>query len=718
MDGDPPQPATWRPNPRGAGPADAVRVLLIARDDDVEEQARDTLARVEQARYVFGRAKSADDGLGMLSDAAADVCLIGSGIVEDNGLRFLATAAAAAPRIPLLLLAHPSLREFAEQAAELGAADCLFRDEVTPPLLHRAIRHALERLRLQLELRRSQERNEIMARASTDGFWDWDIESNRVYFSSRWKAMLGLRDEEVGDNPDEWIERVHPQDARQFRAEITAHLEGNTPHFQNEHRLRTGDGAWRWVLSRGYAALNEWGQPTRMAGILADINDRKVVEAQLRKSAFYDPLTGLPNRAIFLNRLGRAMERARRRGDYVFAVIFLGLDGFKQVNDRLGHEAGDQLLVAISRRLEACLRGADTVGRLGGDEFAVLLNDLKHPDNAVRAAERILAKLATPFHLSAGDVHATASIGLALSSGRHRDPDEMLRAADVAMYKAKSAGNARLVVFDEGPADDVESRRRMEAALREALRTWEEFEVWYQPIYRLETGALAAFEALVRWRRPDGALVPPAAFIPVAERAGLMAEVDHRVLREACRQLKAWRDLHPGSASLRMEVNLSKPFLQQPTLGEAVREAIREAGLELTAIGFEITAGDLIEEAAASVLSQLEDLSVVLRVDEFQAGRSSISPFVRYNVDALKIDGAYVSNMGSRGENQEIVRAIANLAHNLGMEVIAEGVETARQRDQLKGLRCEFAQGYLFSRPLVAADAEALLIAEGEERGG
>jgi len=560
-------------------------------------------------------------------------------------------------------------------------------------------------------LRVSQECYALAARAANDGLWDWDLVKDKMYYSPRWKSMLGFEEQEIPSRPSEWFERVHPEDVDRVRAAVASHLDGTTAHFEHEYRMLHKNGSWRWVLCRGLAVRDGRDRATRMAGSQSDVTHRKLAEEQLAHRAFYDPLTNLPNRALFIDRLRQALRRASRRKDYLFAVLFLDIDRFKMVNDSLGHMAGDRLLVMIARRLELSLRPGDTVARLGGDEFTVLLDDIRDVTDATRVADRIQRELEMPFNVGGQELFTSASIGIALSATGYEKPEDILRDADTAMYKAKSLGKARYSMFDTGMHERAVVLLQLEADLRRAIER-SELRVHYQPIVSLQTGRIAGVEALARWQHPVRGLVSPAEFIPIAEETGLIMPIGRWVLVEACRQMVAWRDAFGPDYPLEVAVNLSGRQLALPDIVAQIGEVLRETGLEPARLRLEITESVVMEhpEVVSTMLQELRLLGVKLSIDDFGTGYSSLAYLQRFPADTLKIDRSFVSPMGSRGENSEIARTIVTIGHNLGMRVVAEGVETAEQLAHLRGLDCEGAQGYFISKPLSSEDA-ALLIA-------
>ena len=449
-----------------------------------------------------------------------------------------------------------------------------------------------------------------------------------------------------------------------------------------------------------------------------EVAERKQIEEQLLHNAFHDGLTGLANRALFIDHLKLALGRAERHDSYEFAVLFLDLDRFKVVNDSLGHMTGDQLLVGVARRLEAAMRPGDTVSRLGGDEFTVLLDDLKDAGEAEAVAERLQRELAAAFNLGSQEVFTTVSIGIALSSPDYHRPEDILRDADTAMYRAKQRGKARYEMFDQAMHARAMDRLGLERDMRRAVERRELF-LQYQPIVSLSNGALRGFEALVRWRHPERGVIPPAKFIPIAEETGMIIPIGKWVLGEACRQMSRWQKLSSLDAPLPISVNLSGRQFLQPDLLEQVEEVLRETGLAPRSLKLEITETVVMEniETATQTLERLRSLGVELSIDDFGTGYSSLSYLQRFPVSTLKIDRSFVSRMAESDGTAEIVRTITKLAQTLGMDVVAEGVETEGQRAQLSDFECEYGQGYYFSMPMDGEFAEALLLSSFPQPG-
>ncbi|MBV9868808.1 MAG: EAL domain-containing protein [Abitibacteriaceae bacterium] len=446
------------------------------------------------------------------------------------------------------------------------------------------------------------------------------------------------------------------------------------------------------------------GQSAVFVGI--DITERKQAEEKLFHEAFYDKLTGLPNRALYMERLDRALEHAKRRENYFFAVIFLDFDDFKLVNDSLGHMVGDLLLAAIARRLESAIRSVDTVARLGGDEFVILLDDIEGLKDATHIAERIQRSLTVPFMLNEQEIFTAVSIGIALNRSDYERPVDLLRDADTAMYRAKVQGRNRYEVFDRTMHSEVMQRLELETDLHRSLDQ-EDFLLNYQPIVHLGSGKISGFEALVRWQRPQRGFTIPADFIPCAEETGLIVRLDRWVLREACFQMKEWQQKFLDHAPLTMNVNLSSRQFTQPDLVDYIGQVLKETQLEPQYLKLEITESAIMEnvESVATILKDLRTLGIQMSIDDFGTGYSSLSYLHRLPLNTLKVDRSFVTQIDEGNENLEIVRAIITLAHSLSMDVVAEGIETANQLMHFRGLQCEYAQGHLFA---AAADKDTI----------
>ncbi|MFL5446607.1 MAG: EAL domain-containing protein [Myxococcales bacterium] len=558
-----------------------------------------------------------------------------------------------------------------------------------------------ERRRTERALRDSEERYALAARGANDGLWDWDLVANRVYLSPRWKAMLGLGEGDIGGNPEGWLGRVHPDDHARLTADIAAHVEGRSAHLESEIRIRHADGTWRTMLVRGAAVRDGSGKATRMAGSQTDITDRKRAEEKLLHDALHDGLTGLPNRALFMDRVGQAIAFQARRSDYRFAVLMLDVDRFKTVNESLGHAMGDRLLASVAKRVWRCVRPGDTVARLSGDEFAVLLEDYAVAEEPRRVADRIIAEMAAPHDLGGTEVFTSASVGVAVGRPELGKPEDLLRDADVALYRAKDLGRSRYVVYHPSMRTRAREQLQFETDLRRALGR-NELRVVFQPIVSLTTGLPTGCEALVEWQHPGRGRIPPSDFIPMAEETGLILPIGNWVLRESCKQVKAWAGRCEGGPTPTVSVNLSARQLLHAELVDQVRAAISDAGIVPGQLRLEVTESVIMENAgpASLLLTQLKALGVHLLIDDFGTGYSSLSYLHNFRFDTLKIDRSFVSRIDTAQKNVEIVRTILSLSRALGMTAVAEGVETEGQVAQLQMLKCDSAQGFYFSRGL------------------
>ncbi|PZD70522.1 putative signaling protein [Acaryochloris thomasi RCC1774] len=560
------------------------------------------------------------------------------------------------------------------------------------------------------QLQVSNERYEAAARGANDGLWDWDLQTNTIYFSSRWKTMLGYEEQAMGTNPESWFEIIHPDDQEQVQQALSAHLSGQTVQFACDYRICHQDGSYRWMRCRGLALWDAQRHPYRIAGSQTDVNDYYLSREQLIHDAFHDPMTGLPNRALFLDRLGQTLQKFKRLRDYRFAVLFLDLDRFKVVNDSLGHLAGDQLLIETAHRLQHCLRAGDTIARLGGDEFAILLDAIENDDTAIQIADRMLQALSRKVRIHEQDVFTGASIGIVVNTTEYQRSDELLRDADIAMYRAKALGKNRYEFFSDRMRVQALHSLQLESDLKQAIEH-REFQLVYQPIVSLLTHRIVGFEALLRWHHPSRGVVSPSEFIPFAEETGLMTAISWWVLREACHQMHLLQAQF-SHKTLNIHVNVSNQQFHQPNFIEQVQQTLRETNLRNNSLKLEITESVIMKDAIrlADKFAQLQTLGVRLGLDDFGTGYSSLSYLSQLPLDTLKVDRSFVAQL-DQSSGQEITQAIVTLAHNLHMEVIAEGIETESQAQFLRAIDCRYGQGYLFSKP-VAPDAMPALLSQ------
>jgi diguanylate cyclase (GGDEF)-like protein/PAS domain S-box-containing protein len=567
-----------------------------------------------------------------------------------------------------------------------------------------------ERQRVEDALRESEERYSLAVRAANDGLWDWNLKASKIYYSPRWKQMLGYSDAEIGDNPNEWLNRVHPDDVQQLKTNISAHIKGLSAHFECEYRIQHSNGSYRWMLSRGMAVIGSDKIPLRLAGSQTDITLRKQAELKLMHDAFHDPLTELPNRALFIDRLKHVIERSKRDGSRLYAVLFLDLDRFKDVNDSLGHLIGDQLLVATAHLLQAILRPMDTVARFGGDEFVILLEEIKDVSDVTRVADRIQKKLMQATLLPNHTIFMSASMGIVLSATGYQRPEDVLRDADTAMYRAKENGRSRFEIFDVAMRDQIMHRLDMESALRQAIEK-DEMEVYYQPVVDVKSGRIVWFEALVRWKHPTRGVLAPIEFLGLAEDTGLIIQIDRLVMRKAAQQLVLWQKQFPQEPALGVSVNISGKQITQTDFVEYIVQILQETGLGNESLNLEITENAVMgnDEIIIDVLDKLKTFGIQVQIDDFGVGYSSLNYLSHYSIKVLKIDRSFISKILKDQDYLKIVQAIIKLTHGLGLTVVAEGVESKEQLAQLNQLDCEFIQGKLISMPADDRSIEHLL---------
>jgi diguanylate cyclase (GGDEF)-like protein/PAS domain S-box-containing protein len=556
-------------------------------------------------------------------------------------------------------------------------------------------------------LKRSVERLALAAEGANDGLWEWDSRSQEFYCSNRWRAMLGLPPRDGTGHVSEWFERIHEDDRPTLKAALEAHRSGTADHFQHTHRIRHEDGSYRRFLCRGIAVRGP-GRALRIAGSLTEVTEQA---ASSQTAAFLDPLTGLGNRAVFVEKLGRRLTDFKLRSTSSFATLYLDLDRFKVVNDNLGHLVGDQLLAAVSRRLETCVRPGDALARLGGDEFAILLNELADANQANVIAFRIQEALKAPFSIGGREVFTSASIGIAFGNAQYETPDEIMRDADTAMYHAKSHGKARHELFDADMHARELDRLGIENDLRHAV-TNNDFEVHYQPIVLLSSGMCVGFESLARWTR-NGQPVSPATFVPLAEELGIIEPLGTWMLQHACTTFADWKRRFPDAGLDYVTVNVSSRQLMQQNFLRLVEKAVEQSGITPCDLRLEITETALMDNPneAAKLLSDLRAFGTKIYLDDFGCGYSSLSHLAKLPVDALKIDRSFVKNL-LQSDRPAIVESILALARTLNTRVVAEGVEHEQQAHELERLGCTHAQGFLFSRPLTTKAAEALIVAK------
>jgi diguanylate cyclase (GGDEF)-like protein/PAS domain S-box-containing protein len=614
--------------------------------------------------------------------------------IKEHGLAALLAA------IPIVAVIFATSYFYFKQADERAKANQQ-RIEAAEAQATQAALHAQE-------LRASEERFRSafhyaaigMALVATDGQW---LQVNRSLCK-----LLGYEEDELLATSFQSL--THPDDVDTASRHIAQLLWLNASSNSIETRYLHKLGHTVWTLLNVSVVQDSNSNSSRFIFQIQDITDKKRAEQKLAHTALHDALTDLPNRALFIDHLGLAMARAERHREQKFALLLLDFDRFKVINDSLGHLVGDQLLVAIARRLEKHLRRVDTVARLGGDEFTILLEDVKSVEEAIVFADSLQKELSAPFTIEDHEIFTSASIGIALNDSAYKKPEEILRDADTAMYRAKSLGKNKVAQFDKSMHDHALKRLQLETDLRHAVER-QEFFVVYQPIVSLDTARLVGFEALVRWQHPVRGLINPIEFISVAEETGYIVPIGQWVLEASCRQLSQWQKQFSEALPLLMSVNLSGKQLAQETIIEQITGTLKQTGVAAQQIKLEITESIVMDnvEDSTLVLDQLRALGIRISVDDFGTGYSSLSYLNRLPVDTLKIDRSFIIQMLKKDENAEIVRTIIQLARNLGMDVIAEGVETTEQLEHLQHLKCDQGQGYLFSKPLPAEAASELV---------
>jgi diguanylate cyclase (GGDEF)-like protein/PAS domain S-box-containing protein len=544
----------------------------------------------------------------------------------------------------------------------------------------------------------NEERLSLALAGTTDAVFDWDLRGNKLYLSPRFTELFG-HGSSTGA-PTDWFDRVHPEDAVALRVALTAHLDGRVAQLEHEHRLRHEDGEYRWLSVRGGARRDEAGKAVRIAGLMSDVTGQRLLVERMAHDARHDGLTGLPNRTLFLDLLRHSFHRTRRHEDYRFGVLFIDIDRFKLVNDAMGHEAGDQLLVQIARRLESCLREGDTLARHGGDEFTMWLDDVRGPADALRVADRVHEVMAEPFDIAGQRVVSSASIGVAIASSLYKSAEDALRDADVAMYRAKALGKSRTAVFTR-ENDSAVGGVQLETDLRVALQR-NEMCIVYMPIVEISTGRVRGVEAFARWQHPRLGLVAPPRFLAMAMETGLIVSIDQWMMLTATKQLTEWRREMAFARKVSLSVNVSQKLLEQRDLVAHIDRVLHEAQLLPSDLNL-----DVGESTPMAVLGELHQRGLKLHMDDFGTGESWLRHLHKSEVDTVKLDRSFV-NAGA-GTDRRVLSHIVSIARDLGKTVIAEGVETPEQLRLVREAGCDCAQGFLFSPPLDAAKARSLL---------
>jgi diguanylate cyclase (GGDEF)-like protein/PAS domain S-box-containing protein len=594
-------------------------------------------------------------------------------------------------------LAHGDTRQFLrETPTSSGARSC----EWTVVPLHDSKGREVGNAALIQERDPAPDRYALAWQAAGDGIWDWDLGTDRLWLSDSWRAIVGSQGQ--GEAPSEWLDRVHPADREALQSTILAHLAGCSARFESEHRLRHQDGSWRWVLARGQARRDGEGKAIRFSGSMMDIAEPKLTAVRV----VHDALTRLPNRGNFDELLKGAFNRARRRGgDRPLALLLLDVDGFGALNARLGHAAGDEVLMQLVERLHASLGEGDVLARSGADEFAVLVEDVKDEAEAESVARRLQEAAARAFDVKGDALSLTVSVGVALSAAAYTRASDLLADAAAAMYRAKAQGRGRSVTFDPEMREHAPHLLDLEADLRNALAR-DEFRVHYLPIVDVALGRIQGFEALIRWAHPERGLISPEHFVPFADETGLIVPIGRWLLSQAGRDFESCR--RAGSDALTLNVNLSSRQLQHSDLLEHIDGILTEHSLQPEELVLELSENTLQKAEHAERIGELRERGVRLYMDDFGTGACSLNSLLRLQLDSLKIDRSLFSGGSPRGQAPELVRTIVSLARDMGTRVVAEGVETAEQLGFLREVGCAAAQGFYFSPPVDGAEACSL----------
>lgn len=638
-----------------------------------------------------------------LENDTFDIILSDHSLPDFDGTRALLLAREKAPETPFILISGEMGEELAIHTLQQGATDYVLKQRLQRlvPAVLRSIDEAENKRKkseMELMLKKSQERYELAAQGSNDGLWDWDLEKNEIYFSKRWKSIIGYDNDEFPNSVDAWLSHLHPDEQLHFEYDLNLHLQAKKTHLESYHRLKHKDGSYRWVLLRGLAVRNLQGKPYRLAGSMTDVTQRKQEEDELIYNAYHDKLTGLSNRSFFINYVQRIIFNYERKKSLHSAILFMDMDRFKIINDSMGHYTGDLLLIEIANRLKSVLRTSDIAARLGGDEFSVILNELKSREDILQATTRILEQINGSYTINQETFYITVSIGIAFFHSGYKRAEDLLRDADTAMYYAKSKGKSQFQIFNENMHLKMLKMFHLEKELRNAVLN-KSFSLFYQPIVRAPDCSIVGFEALLRWNHPQKGYISPVDFIPLAEELGLIIPLGNWVLETACAQLKKWLD--SGMHDVYMSINCSLKQFQNPDFASQVISIISQQMLPPSKIFLEITESILMgnEKTVLENITEIVNAGVLLSIDDFGTGYSCLACLNKFPIHTLKIDRSFIKQIESKNDHILLIKAILAMAENLGMSAIAEGVENEQQKIFLENNNCQFYQGFYFSQP-------------------
>ncbi len=695
---------------RAAWP-EVIRVMVVGAPPQIERKLADWLRAATDPIIEIAQAKDAVAARRALLAEPCDAVLLFDDRDAPAFAEQVQALSVGGGRAVVCVGPSSDPRRRRRELRRAGVAAYLEHDRLGADLLRHVLAMSVERAALHRGLDELRSRFVLALRSVQDGYWEWDIIDDVVFFSRRWREIMDYPAEDAHGALEDWLSLVHPDDRVLVRARLDAHVRGQEPTFEVEHRARAGDGSFRWVLTRGVVERDAQGVALRMAGSLTDITQFRARVEELRRQSRHDALTGLPRKELFMERLARAVEVAREFADAGFVVLLVEVDRLRRFNESIGHSAGDHILSQIARRLSSCVDRDTLVARISGAKFAILVENVTDYELGGRLADRLQEAMRSPFEVEGEPVYVTVSVGITSSQRAYQRPEEVMSDATTAVTRAKQQPRGdRKRVFSTQMRMEAISQMRMEMALRQAVER-QEFELHYQPIVSLQNGYLVGFEALIRWQSPERGRISPAEFIPIAETTGLIQPIGRWAFAEAAHQLRAWTEHSAAARGLAVSVNLSGRQVGDPELLHSIARALNETEIEPGNIKIELTESVLMDnvEEMSSLLNALRELGVQIWVDDFGTGYSSLSYLHRFPVDGLKVDKTFVDGVAHDGPSKAMVQTIVNLSQQLGVELVAEGIETREQADILRVMGCPSGQGYLFGRPCRGDEALALI---------